>query len=200
MFIVFEGVDGCGKSTQIKKLYQYLINHKYDVVLTREPGGTFSGELIRELFLTNNFDQELQYLLMLASRAEHIDSVILPALKENKIILSDRYGDSTNVYQAIDNSNLNWIANKLIKNILPDLTLIFTIDSKEALRRIKKRFTNKMDVFEEQLSESVIEKRQQKYLQIASQNKSKYIIIDANKSVAEIHENIIAIVENILNG
>lgn len=194
---MFEGVDGSGKSTQIKKLQQFLLNNNYDVVLTREPGGTFSGEIIRTLFLQNNFSQELQYLLMLAARAEHIDSVILPALSKNKIVLSDRYCDSTNVYQTTDNKNLSWIAQKLTKNILPTITILLNIDSKKSLQNIDKRLSFELDIVENQLNEELICKRQQKYLQIAKENPNKYAIINANQTPELVHRDIVAIIKNI---
>lgn len=194
---MFEGVDGSGKSTQIKKLQQFLLNNNYDVVLTREPGGTFSGEIIRTLFLQNNFSQELQYLLMLAARAEHIDSVILPALSKNKIVLSDRYCDSTNVYQTTDNKNLSWIAQKLTKNILPTITILLNIDPKKSLQNIDKRLSFELDIVENQLNEELICKRQQKYLQIAKENPNKYAIINANQTPELVHRDIVAIIKNI---
>ncbi len=200
MFIVFEGVDGSGKSTQIKKINEYLKNKSYEVVLTREPGGTFSGELIRDIFLTNEFSAEIQYILMLAARAEHIDSVILPALQQGKIVLSDRYCDSTEVYQSSINRDLRWMGLCLTKNIMPDITFLLDIEPETALSRINKRRNMEIDILEENLNEEIVRNRRALYLKIARENPNRYCIINANQNHDIVHSNIIEAVEHILNG
>lgn len=199
MFIVFEGLDGSGKSTQIKKISEYLKTKHYEVVTTREPGGTFGGEIIRKVFLEKNFSPEIQYLLMIAARAEHIDSVILPALDNGKIVLSDRYHDSTEIYQHINDLNLKWIGNKLIANYLADITFILDITTQTALSRINKRNNIEIDNFEANLTRTLIEKNRQNYLELANENPKNYYIIDANQTCDIVYKNIVAIIENALS-
>lgn len=200
MFIVFEGVDGSGKSTQIKKINEYLKSKFYEVVLTREPGGTFSGELIRDIFLTNEFSADIQYILMLAARAEHIDSVILPALQQGKIVLSDRYCDSTEVYQTSINQDLRWMSLRLTKNIMPNITFLLDIEPEIALSRINKRKNAEVDILEEGINEDIVRNRRNSYLKIARENADRYCIINANENYDIVNNNIIKAVEHILNG
>ena len=135
-FIVFEGVEGCGKSYQSKKLFKNLIRSKVQTILTREPGGTKSAELIRNLILkdyftktqNDKFDKYTDTLLYLAARNEHVKSKIRPALKKRKVVICDRFIDSTIAYQVFGKKiNINFIKNihKFILNGLkPNLTFV----------------------------------------------------------------------------
>ena len=157
-FIVLEGVEGCGKSFQCKKLYNNLKKFNRDVILTREPGGTKSSELIRNLilkdyFLKNNkdkFDKYTDTLLYLAARNEHIKNKIKPALLKKKIVICDRFIDSTIAYQVygkkVDFNFINNIHKKILKGVKPNLVFILKVSIASSRRRLKKRRTKKNDV------------------------------------------------------
>lgn len=144
LFITFEGNDGSGKSSAIQEVYEELIKENYDVILTREPGGSKIAEKIRTIILdTDNLgmDSKTEALLYAASRREHLMKKIIPALNEGKIILSDRYLDSSLVYQGIARGigveeiyNLNKFA---IDDYLPDLTIMLAVHPEIGMERIK---------------------------------------------------------------
>ena len=150
-FIVFEGVEGCGKSYQSKKLFNKLKKNKIDAILTREPGGTKSSELIRNLILKDyfsknskeKFDKYTDTLLYLAARNEHVINKIKPALQKKKIVICDRFIDSTLAYQCAGNNELkdfySQISKPLINNFEPDLTILLDISPIKALERINER-------------------------------------------------------------
>ena len=146
-FISFEGIDGSGKSTQIELVKKYLHKNKNKVLFTREPGGTFEAELIRKLILSKNkkikFDNKTEILLLLAARYEHYKKLIEPAITNGKIIICDRFIDSTLVYQCAGNSELkdfySQISKPLINNFEPDLTILLDISPIKALERINER-------------------------------------------------------------
>ena len=152
-FISFEGNDGSGKSTQIQLLYDYLINKGYDVLITREPGGTRLGEKIRELILdTENKEMTTitEMMLYAAARAQLVSEVIEPALKQGYIVISDRFVDSSLVYQGIGRQlgiervmNVNQNA---INGVLPDITFFIDLDPEIALNR--RKATTKADRLE----------------------------------------------------
>ena len=147
IFISFEGIDGSGKSTQIELAKKYLHKNKKKVLFTREPGGTFEAELIRKLILSKNkkieFDNKTEILLLLAARYEHYKKLIEPAIKNGKIIICDRYIDSTLAYQCSENNKLKefyyQISKPLINNFKPDLTILLDISPIKALERINER-------------------------------------------------------------
>lgn len=204
MFIVFEGVDGAGKSTQIKKLASYLKQKNYDIVLTREPGGTDDGEIIRDVLLHKKLSVVDQYLLLLAARATHIEEVIEPALSKNKIVLCDRYADSTAVYQneinRISFPELFRAGELLAEQAIPNLTILLHVSPNVSIRRLKNRFSDKSDVFENSITLDLIKKRQDKYLEIANNNKNRYVIVNADQKSNATHNEIVNAVEDLLNG
>ena len=146
-FISFEGIDGSGKSTQIELVKKYLHKNKKKVLFTREPGGTFEAELIRKLILSKNkkikFDNKTEILLLLAARYEHYKKLIEPAITNGKIIICDRFIDSTLAYQCAGNNKLKefyyQISKPLINNFKPDLTILLDISPIKALERINER-------------------------------------------------------------
>ena len=142
MFITFEGPDGSGKSTIIQKVYDYLIENNYDVIKTREPGGSPIAEKIRNLILdTENTEMgyRTEALLYAASRAQHVEETILPALNENKIVLCDRFLISSLAYQGVGRNlgieNVRKINEFAINGVFPDFVLFFDVDPITTLKR-----------------------------------------------------------------
>ncbi len=142
LFITFEGIDGCGKSTQIKTLFNSLLDSGYPVILTREPGGTPISEKIRSIILdidNEGMSNRCELLLYLAARAEHIDKKIVPEMKKGKIVLSDRFEEATFAYQGFGREvGLDIIMplnNYATSGIIPDITFIFDITLEESEKR-----------------------------------------------------------------
>ena len=154
LFIVFEGIEGCGKTYQSKKLFQKIQKKKIPAILTREPGGTKSSELIRNLILKDyfsenskeKFDKYTDTLLYLAARNEHVKNKIKPALLKKKIVVCDRFVDSTIAYQVygkkVDKKFIDNIHKKILSNIKPDIVFILKVSKKSSHQRLKKRKTN----------------------------------------------------------
>ena len=189
-FIVFEGVEGCGKSFQSKKLFRKLKKNGLKTLLTREPGGTKSSELIRNLILKDyflkdkkeKFDKYTDTLLYLASRNEHVKNKILPALKKKFIVICDRFVDSTLAYQVYGKKvNLNFINNihKIILNgVKPNLTFLLIVNSRSSKKRLLKRKTkNRYDNFPEKFYRDA----QKSFIKIAK-NKKNYFILESSKN------------------
>ena len=206
MFITFEGPDGSGKSTIIKKVYEKLINDGFDIVLTREPGGTPIAEKIRDIILDNSnvaLDAITEALLYAASRRQHLVEKIRPALKEGKIVLCDRFLDSSLAYQGggrnlgVQNVlNINLFATE---NTYPDLTLFFDIDPELGLKRVsqdKKRVADRLDNENENFHEKVYST----FKEIVNTNSQRIITIDASKSIEEVTECAYRTIKEKLNG
>lgn len=206
MFITFEGPDGSGKSTVIKKVYEKLINDGYPIVLTREPGGTPVAEKIRNVILDNDntaLDARTEALLYAASRRQHLVEKIWPALREGKIVLCDRFLDSSLAYQGggrhlgIENVlNVNLFATE---NTYPDLTLFFNISPEEGLKRVsadKKRVADRLDNENENFHHDVYNA----FLKVVNDNKNRIVVIDATKSVDEVVDSAYKIIKDRLNG
>lgn len=206
MFITFEGPDGSGKSTVIKKVYEKLINDGYPIVLTREPGGTPISEKIRNVILDNDntaLDARTEALLYAASRRQHLVEKIWPALREGKIVLCDRFLDSSLAYQGggrhlgIENVlNVNLFATE---NTYPDLTLFFNISPEEGLKRVsadKKRVADRLDNENENFHHDVYNA----FLKVVNDNKNRIVVIDATKSIDEVVDSAYKIIKDRLNG
>lgn len=206
MFITFEGPDGSGKSTIIKKVYERLVNDGFDIVLTREPGGTPIAEKIRDIILDNSnvaLDARTEALLYAASRRQHLVEKIRPALKEGKIVICDRFLDSSLAYQGggrnlgVQNVlNINLFATE---NTYPDLTLFFDIDPELGLKRVsqdKKRVADRLDNENENFHEKVYST----FKEIVKTNSQRIITIDASKSIEEVTECAYRTIKEKLNG
>ncbi len=206
-FIVFEGVEGCGKSYQSKKLFIKLKKNKIDTILTREPGGTKSSELIRNLilkdyFTKNNkekFDKYTDTLLYLAARNEHIKNKIKPALLKKKVVICDRFIDSTIAYQVygkkVDIEFINNIHKKILGKIKPSLVFILKVSTKSSKLRLNKRKSkNRYDNF----PQSFYTKAQKSFLKIAK-NKKNYFILNSSSNDNILEKNIFNIVKKYLN-
>jgi dTMP kinase len=206
-FIVFEGVEGCGKSFQSKKLFNKLRKKKIDTVLTREPGGTKSSELIRSLILKDyfakdskeKFDKYTDTLLYLAARNEHIKNKIKPALLKKKIVICDRFIDSTIAYQVYGKKvDLNFIKNihkKILQGISPNIVFILKVSTKSSRIRLKKRkIKNRYDNF----SQSFYDKAQRSFLKIAKKRKN-YYVLDSSKNDNSLEKKIFDITKKYLD-
>ena len=205
-FIVFEGVEGCGKSFQSKKLFNKLKKKKIETILTREPGGTRSAELIRNLILkdyfnndnTEKFDKYTDTLLYLAARNEHVKNKIRPALLKKKVVICDRFIDSTVAYQVygkkVDINFINNIHKKILSGIKPDIVFILKVAEKISRARLKKRKTkNRYDNF----SKSFYSKAQKSFLKIAK-NKKNYYILDSSSNDNILEKKVFKIVSRYL--
>ena len=190
LLIVFEGVEGCGKSYQSKKLFKKLKKLNIPTILTREPGGTKSAELIRNLILKDyfnkskkeKFDRYTDTLLYLAARNEHVKMKILPALKKNQIVICDRFIDSTIAYQVYGKKVKYQFIKNIQKIILgklkPNLTFLLRVSAESSKKRLLKRKSkNRYDNF----PKSFYVKAQKSFLKLAK-NKSNYYVLDSSKN------------------
>lgn len=208
LFITFEGGEGAGKTTQARKLNEYLEGKGFEVVLTREPGGTPEAEKIRDLLVqrdSGNWTPITECVLFFAARQMHIETLIKPALADGKIVICDRFTDSTRAYQGhgrdFDLEKIEAINNLVIDNFEPDLTLIFDLPVEEGLKRslAQKARASGLESTEdkfEKLDRDFHEKMRQGYLTIAKENAHRCSVIDAGRSPDEISPDIIAIVES----
>jgi len=193
LFLSFEGPEASGKSTQIKLLKKYFVSNNIDFIITREPGGTPISETLRKIILEkkNQISVNEEILLLMASRMNHINRIILPALYKNKIVISDRYADSTFVYQGFVNKfgmdRSIKLHKLLLNNFLPKKTFLFKLSSKEIIKRLKKRKNkNKYDVINDVFHKKVISGYNK-----LSKNNNRFIIIDSRKSILHINNKII---------
>lgn len=189
-FITVEGMDGCGKTTQINKMVQYLRRQGRYVVTTREPGGTSLGEKIRQILLdvdNKNMSAEAELMLYAASRAQLVSSLVLPAVSEGKIVICDRFVDSSIAYQGFGRNLGMDVVEKVnsyaLQGCKPDLTIFFDVSPQEVLYR--KIRSDKEDRIESETIE-FHERVYQGYQQLARQDKERIKIIDARRSVEEI--------------
>tara|TARA_B100001057_G_scaffold447516_1_gene487072 strand:- start:2335 stop:2946 length:612 start_codon:yes stop_codon:yes gene_type:complete len=192
IFITFEGPEASGKSSQILLLEKFLKKKNIPFIITREPGGTKLAESLRKLILSNNsnINNLEELLLLMAARSNHINNVILPNLKKGKVVISDRYADSTFVYQGFVNKFGIMKSKKLhtilLNNFQPSLTFVFNIKINEILKRLKKRkIKNKYDNTNINFHKDVING----YKKISKSK--RFINIDASKSKFEIHNKIL---------
>ncbi|AEH50932.1 dTMP kinase [Pseudothermotoga thermarum] len=195
MFISFEGIDGSGKGTQIKLFAEYLQKKGIDFVIVREPGGTEVGELIRSLLLNSDLKiyPRTELLLFLASRAQIVDEVILPALRAGKTVISDRFIDSSVAYQGVGRGigfelveELNRFATSDVK---PDLTFYLDITPETSLKR--KMIKDRM----EKNGIEFLNKVREAYLMIAQKEPNRVVVINGERNIDEIHAEIVEIFE-----
>ena len=193
-FISFEGIDGCGKSTQAKILSEELISCGHKILLTREPGGSDGAEEIRNLLLTGNTDRwsaETEILLFTAARRDHLERTILPALKNGLAVICDRFSDSTRVYQGVTRGDLRNLVDQLDSTMIPrqpDITVLIDLDPTISLARAIER-SNKEARFEDFGVEMQIKLRKG-FLSLAHEFPNRFMVIDGNRTEAEVAENI----------
>ena len=199
LFLTFEGPEASGKSSQILLLKEYLKKNKISFITTREPGGTKIAESLRNLILKvkSDINIEEEILMLMAARSHHINNVIIPALENGKLVISDRFADSTFVYQGYVNKFGIQKAKNLHKNILnnflPHKTFLFQLSTKLIISRLRKRKSkNKYDKLEKNFHDLV----NQGY-KIISNNK-RFIKIEASKPINQIHKIIISHINSLI--
>lgn len=211
VFVTFEGGEGAGKSTQIKRLADYLKKKGYGVVLTREPGGSAGAEAVRQVLLSGAaqpFGAETEVLLFAAARLDHMRETILPALANNKIVLCDRFYDSTRAYQGggdgVSSDYLKQMEEVAVGDKHPDLTIIMDIAPEVGLERVTKRLVagqkdakniiDHIDRFEK--DDLVIHvKRREAFLKIAADEPNRCVVVDASQDSESVAGVIVACIQ-----
>ena len=190
-FITFEGIEGCGKSTQAKKLHGFFLSQNLDAILTREPGGTKAGEKIREILIDEKIEKleaKTELFLNFAARFEHVEKLIKPALSQKKIVISDRFFDSTYAYQGnafgLDKNLIDEVKKITIGDLAPDITFLIDLPVELAFSRIEGRAGNNRY---EKLGLDFHQKVRDGFLNLAKINE-RIKVIDGTKSVQEIFQ------------
>ena len=203
LFITFEGGDGSGKSTQVNLLKDYLDNLNFETIKTREPGGTPSAEILRDLLTTGEVEKWTpmsEALLMWASRYEHLIQVIEPALNSGKNVICDRFYDSTYAYQGVAHNlgidKMEKLKKIIIGDIEPDITFVLDIDPKVGLKRSLDR-PNQENRFES-YNIDFHNKIRSAFLEIAKKNKNRCVVVDASLNEQEINNLIITVIDNLI--
>ncbi len=198
MFITFEGIDGSGKSTQSRLLAGKLEAQGHEVVLTREPGGSDGAEEIRRLLVEGDPDRwsaETEILLFTAARRDHLERRILPSLAEGKIVISDRFADSTRVYQGATRGDLRAMVDSLHAQMIgkePDMTLIIDMDPDKALERGLARDSGE-DRFEE-FGAEFQSKLRRGFLKLAEYEPERCVVIDGTRGADEVGADVLSAV------
>jgi len=204
-FITFEGLDGCGKSTQIEKLAKSLRDRGRQVVVTREPGGTAIGDRIRALLLdsaTVKLSPLAELALMFASRAQHIDEVIRPALAKGKVVLCDRFTDSSEAYQGggrkLGSEVVLTLHRALCHGLEPDLTILMDSNVADSVARARRRNAAVASAADENRFErenrEFFERVRRGYLEIARRDAHRVVVVNAREPIAAVHREIVAAV------
>lgn len=200
LFITFEGADGCGKTTQIELLNEYLHEKGFKTLVTREPGAKGLGEKLREILL--NYDGEVspncESFLFLADRAQHVDCVIKPALKDGVIVLCDRHTDSTVAYQGygrqLDIEQIKKLNKIAVNGLKPDLTIVFDIDIETSMQRVGKT-KDRM----ESAGTDFFNRVRNGYLAIANEEPNRVKVINSAGTIEDIHEKVVKLVKMAVN-
>lgn len=200
LFITFEGGDGCGKTTQINLLDKYLQDKGFKTLVTREPGAKGLGVKLREILL--NYDGEVsptcESFLFLADRAQHVDCIIKPALKNGVIVLCDRHTDSTVAYQGygrgLDLEQIHKLNNIATSSLKPDLTVVLDVDVETSMQRVGKE-KDRM----ESAGVEFFERVRNGFLEIAKQEPERVKVINSSDSIENIHKQILELVESIFS-
>ena len=202
IFITFEGIDGSGKSTQVKYLCNRLMTLGREVVLTREPGGSTGAEEIRSLVLEGapeRWSAETEILLFTAARRDHMEKLILPALEDGKIVICDRFADSTRMYQGLTRGDLRATVDSLTDLMIkqqPDLTILIDMDPELGHQRAKARNT-KEERFED-FGVDLQRRMRAGFLQLAKEFPDRIRIVNGNQSVEDLSEDIYGVVQETL--
>ncbi|QPB21407.1 dTMP kinase [Rhizobium sp. 007] len=207
LFVTFEGGEGAGKSTQIRRLAEALRARGHEVLLTREPGGSPGAEAVRHVLLSGSaeaFGTRMEAILFAAARNDHVEAVIRPALLQGKIVLCDRFMDSSRVYQGVTGNLeadfIETLQRIAVNGVVPDCTLILDIPARLGLARAKKRSAataDRPDRFEREELETH-EKRREAYLDIAAREPERCHVVNATQDEEPIAAEILAIVNQLL--
>jgi len=202
LFITFEGIEGCGKSTQARMLKDFLIKAGKDVFLTREPGGPKIAEEIRKMLLSVNNKEMLpqtEVLLYMASRSQHTGEWIIPELEKGKTVISDRYYDSTFAYQGaarkIDGKLIDTIRRYATFGLVPDITFLVDLPEEIGLSRILAKDADRL----EQESMEFHKRVRVGFLVLARNEPERFVVLDGKKNIKEIHKEVIKIMNKELN-
>ena len=202
MFITMEGLDGSGKTTQIRLLEKYLRQEDFDVVVTREPGGSRIGDIVREVLLDlghTELHPRTEALLFNAARAQLIEDVICPALAKGTIVLCDRFADSTLAYQGCHENmdHLRWLIQYATAGILPDLTLYLELPPAEGIRRKRQQGNdwNRLDT----LSMSYYQRVADCYKRLIKSENNGWVVIDAKLPREDVHHAVVTVVQKLLS-
>lgn len=209
-FITIEGLDGCGKSTQLEKLAGALRQQGLDLVVTREPGGTPAGEKMRAVLLdsrTSGLSPWAELALMFAARAQHIDEVIGPALAAGKFVLCDRFTDSSEAYQGggrqLGSEPVLQLHRTLCRGVQPDLTILMDSDVAASVERARRRNQLRPQQDEgrfERESRDFFRRVRETYLAIAQREPERVALIDARRPIDTVHAEILRTVRERLLG
>ncbi|MFI0849523.1 dTMP kinase [Mesorhizobium sp. IMUNJ 23232] len=201
LFISFEGGEGAGKSTQIRRLSEKLRRKGYDTLVTREPGGSPGAEALRHVILSGAaepFGPRMEAILFAAARSDHVEQTIRPALERGAIVLCDRFLDSSRVYQGAGSDEnrgfVETLVHVAVNGVMPDMTLIFDIDAEIGLSRAAaRRGVGEADRFEKETVD-IHQRRREAYLAIAEKEPDRCIIIDASADEDEVEDVVTAAV------
>lgn len=213
-FVTIEGLDGCGKSTQLEKLAAVLRAEGVDLVVTREPGGTATGERIRTVLLdsaTAGLSPWAEMALMFASRAQHLQEIVLPALESGRLVLCDRFTDSTEAYQGggrkLGSTPVLALHRILCADIQPDLTILMDSEVSASVARARRRNRSRVasgnveadeNRFEQE-NRAFFERVRDKYLEIARREAHRFFVVDARRNSDVVHPEILRAVRERLN-
>jgi dTMP kinase len=202
LFVTFEGGEGAGKSTQIRRLADQLRRRGYDVLVTREPGGSPGAEAVRHVLLSGaaeEFGVRMEAILFAAARNDHVEEVIRPALESGAIVLCDRFVDSSRVYQGVtgnlDVELIEALQRVAVNGVVPDCTIILDLPAEIGLQRARRRAADAAPDRFEREEVDTHEKRREAYLEIAELEPQRCRVVDADRPEDAIAEDIIAIVE-----
>jgi dTMP kinase len=206
LFVTFEGGEGAGKSTQIRRLAEALKLRGHDVLVTREPGGSRGAEAVRYVLLSGAaeaFGTRMEAILFAAARNDHVEEVIRPALLQGKIVLCDRFMDSSRVYQGVTGNLepdfIETLQRIAVNGVVPDCTLILDIPATTGLARVQKRNSDGPDRFEREELETH-EKRREAYLDIAAREPERCHVVNAMQDETAIAAEIFVIVTRLMSG
>lgn len=205
VFITLEGIEGCGKTTQSKRIFGYLKGKGIPCILTREPGGSALSEKIRNLVLNpknKGIVRKAELLLYLASRAQHIEEVIKPALEKEKVVICDRFSDATTAYQGggrgFKKEEVMWLNNFASGSLKPDLTILLDVPVEVGFERIENKKRMRKDRIEEEEIEFHTRVRKT-YLNLSKEFPERIKIVDGNNGVKQVWMRVKKIVDERLN-
>ena len=198
MCITFEGIEGCGKSTQAKLLCQWLIDRGKEVVLTREPGGTPAAEELREFILKEReeaFPPFSELALYIAARGFHVENLIKPSLKEGAVVICDRFSDSTLAYQGygrgLDIELIKRMDREATGGLRPDITFLLDLPVEKAFERIKAKKKDRLELEDLNFHRRVREG----FLEIAKEEKERVVLIDGDRPIEEVFSQILKVLK-----